>query len=94
MWPEDHLWNVGKCISKSLQFLSCFYDFFLTSYFFSSLTLGTSIHRLKMFENRVIWGIFGTRKDELQQNGGSCIMRNIMVCTHPQIIVSRSNQGE
>jgi hypothetical protein len=30
----------------------------------------------------------------LQENGGSCTMRSFIICTHPQISLGRSNQGE
>jgi hypothetical protein len=29
-----------------------------------------------------------------QENGGSCTVRSFIFCTHPQISLGRSNQGE
>jgi hypothetical protein len=48
-----------------------------------SLTLREE-HRLRVFENRVLRRIFG----------GSCIAREFIICTHPQISLGRSSQGE
>ena len=48
-----------------------------------SLTLREEC-RLKVFEHRVLRGIFGPRRDEVTRNGGNYIMRNLMFCTpHP-----------
>jgi hypothetical protein len=46
-------------------------------------------HRLRVFENRVLRRIL-----RLRQNGGSCTMRNFIICTHPQMSLSRSIQDE
>jgi hypothetical protein len=41
-------------------------------------------HRLRMFENRVVWRIFGPKRDEVQGSGGNFVMRSLMICTpHP-----------
>jgi hypothetical protein len=50
-----------------------------------SLTLREE-HRLRVFENRVLRGIFGVKKDEVTGNGEDYITRNLMVCTHHQIL--------
>jgi hypothetical protein len=55
-----------------------------------SLTLREE-HRLRVFENRVLRRIFGPKRDE---NGGSCTMRNFIICTHTQISLGKSSQGE
>jgi hypothetical protein len=35
------------------------------------------------------------RRENLKsQNGGSCTMRNFIICTHPQILLGKSSQGE
>jgi hypothetical protein len=48
-----------------------------------SLTLGKE-RRLRVFENRVLRGIFGPKRDEVTGNGENYIMRNLMFCTpHP-----------
>jgi hypothetical protein len=40
--------------------------------------------RLRMFENRVLRGIFGPKRDEVTGDGEKSIMRNLMICTpHP-----------
>jgi hypothetical protein len=51
-------------------------------------------HRLRVFENRVLRRIFGPKRDEVTGNGGSCTMRSFIICTHPQISLGKSSQGE
>jgi hypothetical protein len=48
-----------------------------------SLTLREEL-RLRVFENRVLRRIFGPKRDEVKGNGGSCTMRNFIICTHPK----------
>jgi hypothetical protein len=38
-----------------------------------------------VFENRILRRIFGPKRDEVTENGGSCTVRNFIICTHPQI---------
>jgi len=41
-------------------------------------------HRLRVFENRVLRGIFGPKRDEVTGNGENYIMKNLMICIpHP-----------
>ena len=47
-----------------------------------SLTLREE-RRLRVFENRVLRRIFGPKRDEVTGNGENCIMRSLMICTHP-----------
>jgi hypothetical protein len=49
---------------------------------------------VRVFENRVIWRIFGPKGDDVTENGGSCTMRIFIICTHFQILLCRSNEGE
>jgi hypothetical protein len=42
--------------------------------------------RLKVFENSVLRTIFGPKRDEATGNGEDCITRNLMTCTHHQIL--------
>jgi hypothetical protein len=58
-----------------------------------SLTLREE-HRLRMFQNRGLRRIFGPKRDEVTGDGGSCTMRNFIICTHPQISLGKSSQGE
>jgi hypothetical protein len=51
-------------------------------------------HRLRVFENRVLRRIFRSERDDVTENGGSCTMRSFIICTHPQISLGRSGQGE
>jgi hypothetical protein len=37
--------------------------------------------RLRAFENRMLKGIFGPKKDEVTGNGENYIMRSSMICT-------------
>jgi hypothetical protein len=36
---------------------------------------------LRVFENRVLTGIFGPKRDEMKGGGENCIMRNFITCT-------------
>jgi hypothetical protein len=54
----------------------------------------SEVHRLRVFENRVLRRIFGPKRDEVAGNGGSYTMRNFIICTHPQISLDKSSQGE
>jgi hypothetical protein len=51
-------------------------------------------HRLRVFENRVVRRVFGPKRDEVTGDGESCTMRNFIICTHPQISLGKSCQGE
>jgi hypothetical protein len=51
-------------------------------------------HRLTVFENRVLRRILEPKRDEVIENGGSCTVRNFIICTHSQISLGRSSQGE
>jgi hypothetical protein len=51
-------------------------------------------HRLRVFVNRVLRGIFETKRDEVTENGESCTVGSFIICTHHQILLGRSNQGE
>jgi hypothetical protein len=51
-------------------------------------------HRLRVFENRVLRRIFRLKRDEKQENAGSCTVRSFIFCTHSQILLGRLNQGE
>jgi hypothetical protein len=42
--------------------------------------------KLRMFENRVLRRIFGPRRDEATGSGEHYITRNLMTCTHHQIL--------
>ena len=50
-----------------------------------SLTLRDE-HRLRVFENRVLRRIFGSKKDGEQEIGENYIMRSLMICTHHPIL--------
>jgi hypothetical protein len=49
-------------------------------------------HRLRVFENRVLRRICGAKRDDVRGNGGSCTVRNFIVCTHPQISLGESRR--
>jgi hypothetical protein len=49
-----------------------------------SLTLGEE-HRLRMFENRALRRIFGTRRDEVMGGWGKLPMRSIITCSLCQV---------
>jgi hypothetical protein len=50
-----------------------------------SLTLREE-QRLRVFENRVLRRIFGPKRDEATGRGEDYITRNLMTCTHHQIL--------
>jgi hypothetical protein len=51
--------------------------------------------RLRMFENRVLRRIFGPKRDEVMGEWRKLhIGVSFINCTHHQITLSRSNQGE
>jgi hypothetical protein len=50
--------------------------------------------RLRVFENRVLRRIFGPKRMRRRENGGSCTMRSFIFCTHPQVSLGKSSQGE
>jgi hypothetical protein len=58
-----------------------------------SLTLKEE-HRLRVFENRVLRRIFGPMRVVVTGNGEGCTMGSFIICTHHQILLGRSNQGE
>jgi hypothetical protein len=39
------------------------------------------VHRLMVFENRVLRGIFGPKEDEVTCFGEECVTRSLMICT-------------
>ena len=41
--------------------------------------------RLRVFENWVLRGIFGPKRDEVTVNGENYIMRSLVICTVPKI---------
>jgi len=43
--------------------------------------------RLRVFENRVLRRIFGTKRDEVTGNGENYITRSLMICTVHQILL-------
>jgi len=45
-----------------------------------SLTLWEE-SRQRLFENRVLRRIFGPKRDEVNESGGSYLMKNLMICT-------------
>jgi hypothetical protein len=57
-----------------------------------SLTLREE-HRLSVFENRVLRRIFGPKRYE-GDIGECCALGSFIICTHHQILLGRSNQGE
>jgi hypothetical protein len=43
-------------------------------------------HRLRVFENRVLRRIFGSKRDEVSQEvGENCITRSFVICTLRQV---------
>jgi hypothetical protein len=51
-------------------------------------------HRMRMFENRVLRRINGTKRDKVTENGESCTKGSFIICSNPHISLGRSNRGE
>jgi hypothetical protein len=51
-------------------------------------------HRLRVFENRVLRGIFGPKGDEVIGEWRKFTVGSFIICTHHQILLGRSNQEE
>jgi hypothetical protein len=49
-----------------------------------SLTLWEQ-QTLKVYENRVLRGIFGPQRDEVKEAGANCIIRGFITCSLCQI---------
>jgi hypothetical protein len=49
-----------------------------------SLTLREE-HRLRVFENRVLRGMFGPKRDEVMGERESCTVGSSIICTHHKI---------
>jgi hypothetical protein len=59
-----------------------------------SVTL-RQVHRLRLFENRVLRKIFGPKRDDVMGERKTLYNgENFIICAHPQISLSRSNKGE
>jgi len=44
-------------------------------------------HRLRVFENRVLWRIFGPKRDEERGNWRKYIIMDLMICPPQQILI-------
>jgi hypothetical protein len=51
-------------------------------------------HRLRVFENRELRRIFGPKRDEVMGEWRRCTVGSFIICTHYQVLLGRSNQGE
>jgi hypothetical protein len=51
-------------------------------------------HRLRVFESRVLRGIFGTKRVEVTGEWRKLHKGSFIICTHHQILLGRSDQGE
>jgi hypothetical protein len=51
-------------------------------------------HKLRVFENRVLRGIFGLKRDEATGEWRKLHSGELIICTHHRILLGRSNQGE
>jgi len=52
------------------------------------------VHRLRVFENRALRKIFGSKRDEVTGECEDCIMRSFMIFTVHQTLFRASNRGE
>jgi hypothetical protein len=44
-------------------------------------------YKLKVFENRVLWKIFRSKRDEVMEEGGDCTMGSFITCTTHQVFL-------
>jgi hypothetical protein len=51
-------------------------------------------HRLRVFQNRVLRGIFGPKKEKVTEERTKLHNGELDKFTHHQILLGRSNQGE
>jgi hypothetical protein len=51
-------------------------------------------HRLRVFGNRVLRRIFGSKRDEGMAEWRKLHSGELIICTHHQISLGSSNQGE
>jgi hypothetical protein len=58
-----------------------------------SLTLSKE-YRLRVFENRVLRRVFGSKRDKVTGEWRKLHIEELHSCTHPQILLGRSSQGE
>jgi hypothetical protein len=56
-----------------------------------SVTL-RKVHRLRVFENRVLRRIFGPKRDEVMGEWRKCTVGSFIICTHHHILLDRSHQ--
>jgi hypothetical protein len=47
-----------------------------------------------VFKNRVLKRIFGPKREEVWEDGESCAIGSFIIYIHPQILLSRSNEGK
>jgi hypothetical protein len=59
----------------------------------SSLTLREE-HRLRVFENRALRGIFGRVREEFEEDGENYIRRSFIFCTVHHVSSGSLKQGE
>jgi hypothetical protein len=52
------------------------------------------MHRLRVFEKRMLRKIFGPKRDEATEELRKLHNGELYICTHHKILLGRSNQGE
>jgi hypothetical protein len=50
-----------------------------------SLTL-SGRHRLRVFESRLVRGVFGSMRVEVTPAGENCVMSDFMICTNHKVL--------
>jgi hypothetical protein len=78
----------SRLISKNLNikiYKTVIFPVVLYGYETWSLTLGEE-HRLRVFENRVVRGIFGPKREE-GGSGENCIMMNFITCILHRVLL-------
>jgi hypothetical protein len=73
---------------------ACIIIFLYINNIFAKFDILTLEHRLRVFENRVLRRIFGPKRDKVTGEWRSWTMMSFIFCTHPQIVLGTSNQGE
>jgi hypothetical protein len=44
-------------------------------------------HNIRVFESRVLWTIFGDKRDEVTGSGKTYIMRSLVICAPQPILL-------
>jgi hypothetical protein len=84
-------------LTKTLKIYKMYKTIILPVVLYGCETLSLTLreeHILRVFENRVLRRIFGSKKDEVSGEWRKLHCVELQIFTPPQIVLCRSNQGE